>query len=114
MLILDLMVVGLVDQRYLAEGLEKLLLNFNPAFYRTVHERKFNRIPFHPFLEDLSPENSVNKCENLIFADVMQEICLILDQRLKQLIHELLAVLLHHELIPELPIVKLPLHGLLR
>ena len=28
MLILDLMVVGLVDQRDLAEGLEKLLLNF--------------------------------------------------------------------------------------
>ena len=114
MLILDLMVIGLVDQRDLAEGLEKLLLNFLPAFHWTIHERKFDRILFLPLLEGFSSEHSVNKCEYLILADVMQEICLVLDQGLKQLIHELLAVLLHHQLIPELPIVKLPLHGLLR
>jgi hypothetical protein len=112
--ILNLMVVGLVYQRDLAEGLEKLLLDFLPAFYRSVHKRKFNSILFLTSLEGLCSEHSMNKREYLILANVMQEICLILDQRLKQLGNELRAVLLHHQLVPELPIVKLALHGLLR
>ena len=114
MLILDLMVVGLVYQRHLAEGLEKLLLNVFPTFFGTVQEGNFNRTLFLPLTECFSSENSVDKSENLILADIMQEIRLVLDQWLKQHAHELLAVLLHHQLIPELPIVELPLRGLLR
>lgn len=83
MLILDLMMVGLVDQRDLAEGLEKLLLDFLPTFYRCVHKRKFYSILFLSLLEGLSSENSMNESEDLILADIMQEICLVLNQWLK-------------------------------
>ena len=88
MLILDLMVVGLVYQWDLAEGLEKLLLDFLPAFYRCIHKRKFNSILFLSSLEGLSSEHSMNERENLILAYVMQEICLVLDQWLEQLGNE--------------------------
>jgi hypothetical protein len=47
----------------------------------------------------------MNEGEYLILADIMQEICLVLYQRLKQLGNELFAVLLDHQLIPQLPIV---------